>query len=616
MLSVGAGIVQAGPAAPPAHDRVVFSAECPEHAWTPADLGLPVDWSAYGFLAFELRASFSQWFELRVHVGGDVRRLRFHPWHGVWVRASVPLDALRHRARAGHDMASMGNRRRDTYWYGHIGGHGPLDQVDIVSLRMPDPIGEATLDIRSVTLSEDDPEDAALEAGPFVDEFGQWMPAESSRSVTSLEELRAKWHREDADLQPDDFSYSPYGGCLERQAAATGFFRVERIDGRWWFVDPDGCLFFSTGVDCVTPWMSTSVRGREDAFAALPPEDLRPLSRSGGRPRGAAHYAWNVARRHGADWQAGWMDMAIRRMDAWGLNTIANWSDPALFDLGRKAYVVTTRGWGIGEGPMGLADVYAGDFEEQVDKAAAEQCTPRKGDPWLLGYFVGNEPPWPGREALLAEMVLGGPETPMQREMKAYLRDDDTPDRRRTFVYGAFERFLEVVNGAIRRHDPNHLNLGIRFGGRPPTEILRMASVFDVYSQNIYRSVPSAEDLDYLYDMTGRPTVVGEFHFGAPEGGLAASLCQTRDQRERGAAYRYYVENGAAHPALIGTHWFAWVDQPPTGRFDGENYNIGLVDLTDRPYDELTQAMRETHRRLCGIHAGDAAPTDVEALKS
>ena len=184
MLSVATGIAQAGPTAAPAYDRVVFSAECPEHAWTPADLGVPVDWSAYKFLVFEVRASFSQWFELRVHVGDEVRRLRFHPWHGVWVRAAVPLDALRHRARVGHDMASMGNRRRDTYWYGHIGGHGPLDQVDIVSLRMPDPIGEATLDIRSVTLSEDDPGDAALEAGPFVDEFGQWR-ATVNRCVNS-----------------------------------------------------------------------------------------------------------------------------------------------------------------------------------------------------------------------------------------------------------------------------------------------------------------------------------------------------------------------------------------------------------------------------------------------
>lgn len=308
--------------------------------------------------------------------------------------------------------------------------------------------------------------------------------------------------------------------------------------------------------------------------------------------------------------------MAIRRMDAWGLNTIANWFDPALFDLGRKAYVVTTRGWGIADAPMGLADVYAGDFEERVDQAAAEQCAPRKDDPWLLGYFVGNEPPWPGRESLLTDMILRGDDTPMGRALRAHLSDDDTADRRRAFVYDAFERFLDVVNGAIRRHDPNHLNLGARFGGRPAPEIVRMASSFDVYSQNIYREVPSADDLDYLYDLTGLPTVVGEFHFGAPQGGLAASLCQTRDQRERGAAYRYYVENGAAHPALIGTHWFAWVDQPPTGRFDGENYNIGLVDGTDRPYEELIEAMCETHRRLCGIHAGDVAPTDVRAARA
>jgi hypothetical protein len=595
--------------------QVVFDEGTLEHGATPTQLGLPTDWSDYGFLVLELRASFSQWFELRIQVGDETRRLRFHPWQGVCVRAAVPLDALRHRATSGHDMASMGNRSRDTYWYGHIGGHGPIGVVDRVSVSIPEPIGDPTLEFRSIALAAEDPGDATLEAGPFVDEHGQWTPSASARHITSIDELRAKWHREDASLQPDDFTVSRFGGCLHRQAEATGFFRVEQVEGRWWFVDPDGCLFFSTGVDCVTPWMSTRVQGREDVFATLPPESTRPPRRWTGESAGASHYASNVARRHGEEWKAAWMDMAIRRMDAWGLNTIANWSDSDLFDLGRKAYTVTTSGWGIGQAPMGFVDVYADDFEESVDAAAARQCAPRKHDPWMLGYFVGNEPPWPGREAQLAEMILSGAETPMRREMRAYLADDDTPGRRRAFLYGAFERFLEAVNGAIRRHDPNHLNLGIRFGGRPPAEIIQLSRSFDVYSQNIYREVPAAEDLDYLYDLTGLPTVIGEFHFGAPEGGLAATLRQTRDQRERGAAYRYYVENGAAHAALIGTHWFAWADQPATGRFDGENYNIGLVDVTDRPYEELVEAMRETHRGLCAIHAGEVGPTDVRALR-
>ena len=38
---------------------------------------------------------------------------------------------------------------------------------------------------------------------------------------------------------------------------------------------------------------------------------------------------------------------------------------------------------------------------------------------------------------------------------------------------------------------------------------------------------------------------------------------------------------------MIGTHWFQWLDQPATGRNDGENYNIGFVDVTDQPYAEL-----------------------------
>jgi len=54
------------------------------------------------------------------------------------------------------------------------------------------------------------------------------------------------------------------------------------------------------------------------------------------------------------------------------------------------------------------------------------------------------------------------------------------------------------------------------------------------------------------------------------------------------------------------------VDQPSTGRMDGENYNIGLVDVTDRPYTDLIEAMKTTHRRLYEVHAGKTPPYDVK----
>jgi hypothetical protein len=108
--------------------------------------------------------------------------------------------------------------------------------------------------------------------------------------------------------------------------------------------------------------------------------------------------------------------------------------------------------------------------------------------------------------------------------------------------------------------------------------------------------------------------IIGEFHFGVPERGLAPGLAQTPNQDERAAAYCYYVENAAANPAIIGTHWFQWVDQPTTGRFDVENYNIGFVDVTDRPYIELVNAAKETFKRLFDIHSGKEAPVTRQAM--
>ncbi|MBQ2012127.1 MAG: hypothetical protein II206_04995, partial [Bacteroidaceae bacterium] len=70
----------------------------------------------------------------------------------------------------------------------------------------------------------------------------------------------------------------------------------------------------------------------------------------------------------------------------------------------------------------------------------------------------------------------------------------------------------------------------------------------------------------------------------------------------------YYVEQGFTHPGLVGVTYFTWNDQDILGRFDGENYNCGLIDVTNIPYREQTEAMMETARRLRAIHAGEEQP--------
>ncbi|MCP5111792.1 MAG: hypothetical protein GY953_13260 [bacterium] len=143
--------------------------------------------------------------------------------------------------------------------------------------------------------------------------------------------------------------------------------------------------------------------------------------------------------------------------------------------------------------------------------------------------------------------------------------------------------------------------------------MLQLTRSFDVYSMNSYAFAVNPDVLKKVYEVTGRPIIIGEFHFGVPANGLAAGLVQVSDESQRGVAYRYYVEQAASFPALIGTSWFQWIDQPATGRMDGENYNIGLLDVTDRPYQDFLTSVILTHKNLFDVHSGKVAPFSQKA---
>jgi hypothetical protein len=557
--------------------RVTFEGEVSEHRWSLGEIDpqWPSDWSAYDYLVVEMRVSSPQRFAVWIHTADGKRRVMFHPFgQNIWLRTSIPLQYFRGRDQRGNDLASANNRRANSYWASTWGPFGDLKNVEALSVLMDYPLGSPTLEIRSVALMKEDPGSAFLEDEPVVDEFGQWVRGDWPRKIESRQQLQKELADErETFTDASEFGYCEYGGYRATQAKATGFFRVEQIDGQWWFVDPHGHLFLSTGSNCI--------------------------SSAGGRRRGGGGGSEPVPVER---------NLVAQRMSAWGFNTVGNWSQFRVSDdADRKVYVVTFRGPRAEPSYLGMPDVYSEDFARSADESAQRQCVSLRNDPWLLGYFIGNEPPWPEREGEVVDMFLNGPDSATKTKLRAFLADGDTPERRVQFVYGMFERYLSVIGAAIKRHDPNHLNLGIRFGGSPPEGVMRMGKIFDVCSINVYEYEPTAQ-LKRVYAATGRPIMIGEFHFGVPAEGLGAGLVQTADQIERGKGYRYYVEQAAALPGFLGAHWFQWSDEPVLGRFDGENYNIGLVDNTNRPYVELIEAAKLTHKRLHDVHAGKVPP--------
>ncbi len=584
---------------------------------------LPRNWDEYNYVVLEFRITTAQ----RFHVGfttdygyNELRVMSYLP--NGWNKLAIPLKFYRRLPDARIDLAATFNQPRYTGWINLGGDRGELHGVDSIGIRMRAPIGNPEFEIRSITLAVDDPGDEYLGSEPAVDEFGQHNLVQYPEKIASLEQLKAEWEAEDKEIESNisDYNYSRYGGYLEQQVKGTGFFRTEKIDGRWWFVDPDGYLFLSHGIDCVTPARGgyvVNLNKRANMFKELPPKNLWQSTRNNSL---ASYGIWNLYRRYGEDFHKKSTEMSIKRMNKWGLNTIANWSSAAVYELNRKAHTLGLRGLGMDGDLMGLADVYALDFATKMNSSMGEYLPANKNNPWVLGYFVGNEPSWLGQEARLCDLILEGKDRPIKAELKKFLENDNSSERKKAFVYKTFNIFLQTVKTTMKRYDPNHLNLGIRFGNlneldEELMEICRNA--FDILSFNCYALKPDTEMMDRALRLTNMPMIIGEYHFGTVDRGMAQSLWQVENEEQRGVAYRYYTEQGYSHPALIGTAYFQWCDQDLTGRgSDGENYNCGLIDVTDRPYKYQVEAMIETAKCLYNIHSGKAQPYSQKPRKA
>ena len=76
---------------------------------------------------------------------------------------------------------------------------------------------------------------------------------------------------------------------------------------RFWLVDPEGCGFFSAGVDCVNAGNSATIVPGSEALCGDLPEPNEPLgyhgTKSGARGYPAYNYGTaNLERAFGSDW--------------------------------------------------------------------------------------------------------------------------------------------------------------------------------------------------------------------------------------------------------------------------------------------------------------------------
>jgi hypothetical protein len=474
---------------------------------------------------------------------------------------------------------------------------------------------------------------AAQEASffPFIDTFGQYMHKDWPRKTQSIDDLVARKQEEAIDLaaHPGPEDWNQYGGWKSGpKLKATGFFRTEKHEGKWWLVDPEGRLFWSQGITCVIAGHdTTATANREHWFAGLP----KP------RPAVVAFSVVNLSLKYGANWDNDYRAILQQRLRSWGINTIANWSDSRLGLMHQTPYTATISTYSCRrlEGSEGFWGKFPDPFDAKLPALLQGQMRNRQfRDPWCIGFFVDNELGWGGDGVSLALATLRSPhDQPAKRVFLEDLRkkyetienlnaawgtqnaswdalqqSTTPPDKRQAradleaFYMRLAEQYFAVCRAAIKQGAPQQLYLGCRFATlwRNEQAVRAAAKYCDVVSFNIYKR---ASDLR-LPKGADKPIMIGEFHFGALDRGLFhPGLVATPSQEARAQAYKEYVEGALVNPAIVGAHWFEYMDEATTGRGDGENFQIGFVDVCDTPNLEIVAAARQLGAELYPLRA-------------
>lgn len=370
----------------------------------------------------------------------------------------VPLSATSPNAHGMRAAPPLPWTRDGKRWLPATLVNGELDRSKVVSvtLSLNQPTAAQNILVGRFGTEQDDLQQA-LYTG-LIDAYGQYSRADWSGKVKNDEQLKkgaADETKQLADWTAKLPQQDTYGGLLGGETfEASGFFRTEKRNGRWFLVTPEGNPFFSLGVNAVTSGLSqTYVEGRDAMFAALP-KDNEPMATHFGKgddradtdaSRGVAFnqgrwfdfYGANVERTYGGNDPQRWVSHSLDRLKAWGFNTLGNWSDPAFGNSQRMPYTLplSIHGdfatiktgfdwWG------GMPDPFDPRFAMAAERAIAIAARDHRDDPWLLGFFADNELAWGGhgegpkaRYALAYGTLRLTTDVPAKRAFLKQLRD-------------------------------------------------------------------------------------------------------------------------------------------------------------------------------------------------
>ncbi|PTY02938.1 hypothetical protein DB346_07965 [Verrucomicrobia bacterium LW23] len=497
----------------------------------------------------------------------------------------------------------------------------------------------------------------------IVDRYGQSVRKDFPGKVKDDAELKADGERMTAELA----AYKPnpaldiYGGLAgsgkQYGLAKTGFFHLGKVNGRDVLVTPEGNMFFQLGMCGIASTDDyTKVGGREKIYEWLPAKDDERFTTAWREKKPE----WGIFSYYIANWirkfdrpftSEEWNAQAVTRLRSWGFNSAGAFSNYGEAMKAANFPTVTFLPLGEGGGVQvlpdklgagSLIDPFVPGTEEALDARFAKSVAPKANDPLIIGFFLSNEvhvellpkkiPTYKASKVAAKRKLVETlqakykdiarfneawkPARPYAsfedlKEEPLFVRSQEAAADMTTFYIEYMEAYSSMVQRLFRKHNPNHLLIGSRLTpGTATNEIaVRISGKYtDIVSINYYTYAIEESFLKRVHEWSGgKPMIFSEWYYAATDHGLNGGK-ELKDQAERAKGYRNYIEQSAALPFVVGSQWFIYTDQSITGRFfegfNGEGANTGLVDVTDRPYQPVVDAAKETHARVYDVMLG------------
>jgi len=391
-----------------------------------------------------------------------------------------------------------------------------------------------------------------------------------------------------------------YGGWKTSTLTSTGYFRVEKVGGRWMLISPDGHPMLSAQV-------GNFVRGQSAREIA----QFNSIFKT----------------------DKVWAEYESTRFKGLGFTGFAG-STSILKDISSSkkipycvffnpmtTYSATFKKNVCSAVPAKMPVVFDSDFDAELATESAWLAA-YKNDPYCVGITYDDELLWTYDMLMyyLTKIPAGNInrvsaqswfDSRKGKSSAAYSEANE--EDKKAFVAYCLDVYLDKCLKAIRKVDANHMFMGTRFYSWKrelvDEEMMKVAGKYvDLLSINHFEKwEPEAQDMSDWTLWSGRPFAITSFDVKGEDSGLGNTgglgwVVPT--QADRGLFYQNFILNLVKGKNCVLWQWYTYQDNDPedsTADPSNKDSNKGIVKWDFNIWTDLSTRMKEINEQLYNL---------------